>query len=173
MKLIEEIGGGILFLQMPVHSDDRGEFIKFMDRGLQAIRPYEQRQLNYVVNKQKFTSRGLHYQKGKYAESKIFRVLAGSIYLVALNVDNGSLFYKKTFTAKLKRADTAIWVPHGFATGYCTLEDNTLVLYSSDNDYHPEAEAGLRWDDPLIKIPDLDYQQLIISEKDRQWRDFN
>ncbi len=172
MKLIEDIGGGVLLLQMPIFKDERGSFIKLADKRLQEIRDYEQRQLNYVVNKKKFTCRGLHYQKGNFAESKIFRAITGSVQVVAFNVQAGSPFYKKTFTKKLDSADIALWVPRGFATGYCTLEDDTAVLYSSDNDYHPEVEAGLRWSDPAITVMDLPYDQLIISEKDGQWQNF-
>lgn len=172
MKLVEIIGGDILLLQMPVFSDERGSFIKLADNRLQEIRSYEQRQLNYVVNKEKFTCRGLHYQKESFAESKIFRAITGVIQVVAFNVQKGSPFYKRTFAAKIDGADMALWVPRGFATGYCTLEENTVVLYSSDNDYHPEAEGGLRWNDPAIAVADLPFEQLIISEKDRQWQDF-
>lgn len=172
MKLIEDIGGNILLLQMPVFNDERGSFIKMADQRLQEIRVYEQRQLNYVANKKKFTCRGLHFQKDGFAESKIFRALTGMMQVVAFNVQPGSPFYKKTFTAKLDRADIALWVPRGFATGYCTLKDDTTVLYSSDNDYYPEAEAGLRWNDPAIATVDLPFEQLVISEKDRQWQDF-
>lgn len=172
MKLIENIGGDILLLQMPVFSDERGFFIKLADKRLQQIRSYEQRQLNYVLNKEKFTCRGLHYQKESLAESKIFRAITGAIQVVAFNVQTGSPVYKKTYTKKLDRPDIALWVPRGFATGYCTLKEHTIVLYSSDNDYHPEAEGGLRWNDPAIAATDLPFEHLIISEKDRQWQDF-
>ena len=172
MKLIENIGGNILLLQMPVFSDERGSFIKLADKRLQDIRTYEQRQLNYVFNKKKFTCRGLHYQKQNFSESKIFRTLTGAIQVVAFNIQIDNSFFKRTFAAKLDRPDIALWIPRGFATGYCTLEDNTAVLYSSDNDYHPEAEAGLRWNDPAIGAVDLPFEHLIISEKDREWQDF-
>lgn len=172
MKLLKEIGGGILLLQMPVFLDERGSFIKLWDKRLLEIRSYEQKQLNYVVNKQRYTCRGLHFQKGNLAESKIFRVLSGSIQLIAFGVQKGSPFYRQTFTERLSKPDLALWVPREFATGYCTLEDHTTVLYSSDNDYHPEAEAGLRWNDPAIGYTGLPFGSLMISEKDGNWPDF-
>jgi dTDP-4-dehydrorhamnose 3,5-epimerase len=172
MKIVREIGAGVLLLEMPAFSDERGSFIKLADSRLSEIRPYEQRQLNYVVNKKKFTCRGLHYQSGEFAESKIFRVLQGSIQLVLLNVDGTSQFYTSTYSQLIDRPELAVWVPRGFATGYCTLGDSTTVLYSSDNDYRPEAEMGLRWNDPCIKKVSLPpYEALAISEKDRAWPD--
>ena len=172
MKMIAEIGAGVLLLEMPASSDERGSFIKLADFRLDKIRRFEQRQLNYVVNKHKFTCRGLHYQPGEFAESKIFRVLQGSIQLVLVNVDSMSHFYKLTYSQLIERPELAVWVPRGFATGYYTLEDSTTVLYSSDNDYHPEAEMGIRWNDPCLKNISLPpYQALAISEKDQAWPD--
>lgn len=172
MKVVEEFGG-LLLLQMPVFSDERGQFIKIADRRLSEISAYEQRQMNYVLNREKFTCRGLHYQKGDFAESKIFRALTGSILVVAFNVQPQSPQFKKTFSRAIDRPDLALWVPRGFATGYCTLVENTAVLYSSDNDYHPQSEAGLRWNDPSLSIRNLPDAELIISEKDTRWPDFN
>lgn len=172
MEIISELGGKILLLQMPVFGDERGQFIKLFDRRLTHIRPYHQKQLNFVQNKTQFTCRGLHYQYTPFCESKIFRVITGSIQVVAFSIDSQSSVYGQTFSAILNQPDKAIWVPRGFATGYCTLEANTAVLYSSDNDYHPEAEAGLRWDDPAIRLPDLPMESLIFSNKDLSWPDF-
>ena len=172
MKLVKETGGGILLLQMPVFSDERGSFIKLADLRLNEIHPFEQRQLNYVTNNKKFTCRGLHYQKGEFAESKIFRVLKGSAKIIAFNVDRKSSYHQHTFSESISQPDLALWIPRGFATGYCTLEDETIVLYSSDNDYHPETESGLRWNDPHLNIPDLHLHELFISEKDMRWPDF-
>jgi dTDP-4-dehydrorhamnose 3,5-epimerase len=165
--------GGLYLLQMPIFSDERGLFVKLADKRLTEIRAYDQRQLNYVLNKKKFTCRGLHYQKNDYAESKIFRALTGSILVVAFNVQPQSSQFKKTFSKIIDRPELALWVPRGFATGYCTLEENTTVLYSSDNDYHPEAEAGIRWNDPSLRIRNLPHADLVISEKDTVWMDFN
>ncbi len=172
MNHIKEIGGGILLIHLPVHHDVRGSFFKLMDNRVQQISSYTLCQLNYVTNKNKFTLRGLHYQKEPFAESKIFRVLTGVVQVVAFNIRHNSPFYKETFTYNLERPDEALLVPKGFATGYCTLENNTAVLYSSDMDYHPEFEAGLRWNDPAVKIANLSFEHLITSDKDRQWQDF-
>jgi len=172
MKILKEIGAGVLLLEMPAFRDERGSFIKLADSHLDEIRRYEQRQLNYVVNKKKFTCRGLHYQPGEFAESKIFRVLQGSIQLVLFNVDRSSNFHKLTYSQVIDRPELAVWVPRSFATGYCTLNDSPAVLYSSDNDYHPGAEAGLRWNDPCLKIEGLSADRLFISEKDMKWPDF-
>lgn len=172
MEIIRKIGGDILLLQMPEFSDDRGSFIKMFDKRLTDIRPYDQKQLNYVQNKNKFTCRGLHYQKGPFAESKIFRVLTGAIQVIAFNVDPENSVYTQTFSVMLQSPNMALWVPRGFATGYCTLEENTSVLYSSDNDYNPQAEAGLRWDDPQINLPDLPIGNMTFSNKDLSWPNF-
>jgi len=106
--MIAEIGAGVLLLEMPASSDERGSFIKLADFRLDEIRRFEQRQLNYVVNKHKFTCRGLHYQPGEFAESKIFRVLQGSIQLVLVNVDSTSHFYKLTYSQLIERPELAV-----------------------------------------------------------------
>jgi len=172
MRILKEIGAGVLLLETPVFSDDRGSFIKFADVRLNEIRPYEQRQLNYVVNNKRFTCRGLHYQRGEFSESKIFRILQGSVQLVLFNVDSTNPFYRSTYSLTIDHPKLAVWVPRGFATGYCTLADSTAVLYSSDNDYNPEAEAGIRWNDPLVRLDGLTADKLLISEKDMNWPDF-
>lgn len=172
MEIIESLDGEILLLQISVFTDERGAFFKLLDSTINTIRPYQQRQLNYVQTKQKFTCRGLHYQTGEFAESKIFRVLNGSIQVVVFNIDEKSVFFKHTFTRTLSHPAQALWIPKGYATGYCTLDDDTDVLYSSDTDYFPQSENGLRWNDPSLNFTGLPLESLNISAKDRAWKDF-
>lgn len=172
MKLISDLGGGILLLQMPVFRDNRGQFIKLDDQRLQLIRAYEQRQLNYVTSEKKFTFRGLHYQKDSFSESKIFHLISGSVLVIGFDVRRGSNTFKKTFSVRIDRTDIAVWTPRGIATGYCTLEENSSVLYSSDNDYNPGAECGIRWNDPLLLLEDFPTRSPFVSDKDMMWPDF-
>ena len=116
--------------------------------------------------------RGLHLQNPS-AQGKLVSVMRGSVIDVAVDVRIGSPTFGKHVAVELSDQNfRQLWVPRGFATGYYTLEDFTTVLYSSDNDYHPEAEMGIRWNDPCLKNISLPpYQALAISEKDQAWPD--
>ena len=132
------------------------------------LQHYTVRQINYVVSVEKHTLRGLHYQQGEAAESKIFRVVKGSAQIAFADVRPDSPTYKTATTLVLDSPKQAIAIPRGFATGYCTLTDNTTMLYSSDNDYDISTEAGLLWNDPKLKIDWL-VENPILSEKDKAW----
>lgn len=97
--------------------------------------------------------RGLHFQAPPAAQAKLIRVLKGAIFDVAVDIRRGSPSYGKWCVATLT-AESAeqIFVPRGFAHGFCTLEPDTEVTYKVDGPYAPEAEGGIAWNDPDLAI---------------------
>ena len=132
----------------------------------------EWKQSNISVNPKKFTLRGLHYQSEETAQAKLIKVINGRIldFVVDLRVPLRS--YNKCQFFEMKGGDELI-VPRGFAHGFITLEENTVVQYLVDNDYNPKTEGSLLWSSfPEIKNEILkldstfDISNIIISEKD-------
>lgn len=132
----------------------------------------EWKQSNISVNPKKFTLRGLHYQSGETAQAKLIKVINGRIldFVVDLRVPFRS--YNNCQFFNMKSGDELI-VPRGFAHGFITLEDNTVVQYLVDNDYNPKTEGSLLWSSfPEIKNETLrldstfDISNIIISQKD-------
>ena len=132
----------------------------------------EWKQSNISMNPKKFTLRGLHYQSGETAQAKLIKVINGRIldFVVDLRVPFRS--YDNCQFFEMKSGDELI-VPRGFAHGFITLEDNTVVQYLVDNDYNPKTEGSLLWSSfPEIKNEILkldgtfDISNIIISQKD-------
>ncbi|MGD9158484.1 MAG: dTDP-4-dehydrorhamnose 3,5-epimerase [Desulfobacteraceae bacterium] len=110
-------------------------------------------QCNISLNHKKGTLRGMHYQVQPYSEVKLVRCTSGSIYDVIIDVRPASPTFKQWIGAELSASNhQMLYVPEGFAHGYQTLEDNTEVFYQVSSFYHPEAEGGLRWNDPAFGI---------------------
>ncbi len=171
MELINTLLEGVQVVKSPAFYDQRGGFVKLFNQQAAMLEQYDIKQVNFVQNKKKGIIRGLHYQTGSFAESKFFRALKGRIQLAFIDLRTADCDHKKASTFILDSPDIGVLVPRGFATGYLTLEDDSDVLYYSDNIYAPSAEKGIRWDDPLFNIqwrtfkPDL-------SQKDSAWDDF-
>lgn len=129
-------------------------------------------QSNIAFNYKKGTLRGMHFQKSPHEEVKLIRCTAGSIFDVIIDLRPRSSTYMKWTGIELTAENRKMfYVPAGFAHGYQTLTDNSEVFYQVSQYYAPEAEDGVRWNDPVFQIewPD-DYR--IISEKDQKWPDF-
>ncbi|MCR5874115.1 dTDP-4-dehydrorhamnose 3,5-epimerase [Phenylobacterium sp. J426] len=123
---------------------------------------------NQALNAKKGTLRGLHFQKAPHAQGKLVRVLQGAIFDVAVDIRAGSPTYGKWAGATLTaEAGEQLWVPRGFAHGYCTLTDDTMLFYKVDGLYAPETEGGLAWNDPDLAIAwPLDGEP-VLSDKDK------
>ncbi|MFB6203657.1 MAG: dTDP-4-dehydrorhamnose 3,5-epimerase [Candidatus Nanohaloarchaea archaeon] len=113
--------------------------------------------------------RGLHYQKGEKAQGKLVRCTQGVIMDVIVDLRKDS----ETFGEHLKiilseHNKKMLWVPRGFAHGFYTLSDTAEVQYKVDNDYAPEKEAGIAWNDPELDI-DWPTEDPKLSDKDKEW----
>ena len=119
----------------------------------------------------KGTLRGLHYQLLPTAEVKVVRAVKGALWDVIVDLRAGSATYLKWFGAELNEENQLMmYVPRGFGHGFITLTDNVETLYSAF--YAPEAERGLRWNDPAVRI-EWPLQPEEMSNKDRKWPDLN
>ena len=117
----------------------------------------------------KYVLRGLHFQKGEWAQAKLVRVARGRVLDVAVDIREGSSTFGKHIAVELSEENhRQLFIPKGFAHGYIALEENTLFLYKCDEYYHPEAEGGIIWNDPTIAIDwGVAESEMIISDKDR------
>lgn len=142
-------------------------------RGYLAV-PYDQsinfsvRQINQGYSRKAFTLRGLHFQEGEHAQAKLVSCLHGSIFNVAVDLRKGETFghaYSAVLSFENRKQ---MLIPGGFAHGYLTLEDDTLMQWCVDNDFCGEAAKAVRYDSDFVwegeSWPEGAY---IISEKDR------
>lgn len=125
---------------------------------------------NQSLSAQAGTIRGLHYQKDPFPQGKLVRCLKGSIFDVAVDIRSNSPTFGKWVGATLT-ADGAeqLWIPEGFAHGFCTLESNTEVFYKVTNPYSAPHDAGLAFNDPDIGIEwPIDLSMAVLSDKDQR-----
>jgi dTDP-4-dehydrorhamnose 3,5-epimerase len=149
--------------------DDRGSFAEtwrksdFADLGLPDFV-----QDNHVESHWRGTLRGLHFQRPPHAQAKLVRPLRGSIFDVAVDLRAGSPTFGAWIGATLAADDgEMLFVPRGFAHGYCTLEDDTAVAYRCDACYRPESEGGLNPFDPAIGIAwPMPSYAAVVSDRD-------
>jgi dTDP-4-dehydrorhamnose 3,5-epimerase len=123
---------------------------------------------NQSLSRKAGTIRGLHFQRPPAAQAKLVRVLRGAIFDVAVDLRRGSSNYARWCSATLTGdGGEQLFVPPGFAHGFCTLEQDTEVSYKVDCFYSPECDDGLRWDDPDLAIAwPVRSADAAISDKD-------
>ncbi len=160
---------GLIMVRRKIFKDERGYFTETYKEGdftpAGINRAFKQENLSFS---RKGVIRGLHYQLNPYAQGKLVSVISGKIMDVALDLRRDSKGFGKYFSIVLSEDNaTSLWIPEGFAHGFCALEDS-FVLYRTTSEYNPERERGIRYDDPQIGIewPDL---ERIVSKKDRSY----
>ena len=113
--------------------------------------------------------RGLHYQKNPKAQAKLVRALSGEIYDVAVDLRKGSSTYGKWTTVILSAENKKmLFVPVGFAHGLCVTSADAEMLYMTTEEYAPDLEAGVLWDDPDLAI-EWPVANPVLSARDRAW----
>lgn len=166
---------GGLFNRKQVFPDSRGVFapLSLKVGGLEWI------QSNVSFNPKKFTLRGLHFQVGEFAQTKLIKVINGEILDFIVDIREDSENYMMLYQYHMESGDELL-VPKGFAHGFITLRDNTIVQYLVDNDYSPKSEGSIVWTNfPQIKIKiehlvgKFDENEITISEKDLITKNFN
>ena len=116
----------------------------------------------------KHVLRGLHYQTKPKEQAKLVSVISGEIFDVAVDIRKNSKTFGKWVSQILSEKNhNLLYIPDGFAHGFCTLSDTAHVLYKVTNEYSPEYEQGLLWNDPTLSIS-WPTQNPIVSEKDRK-----
>lgn len=168
MKLIPAKLDGVYLLEPVVHRDARGFFMEsFRADTLKRLGlPNGFIQDNHSLSVPRGTLRGMHYQTPPKAQTKLIRVLAGAIHDVVVDLRENSRTFGQ-WESFLLTADNQLqlYVPKGFAHGFCTLEDNTQVLYKVDALYSPEHDRGIAYDDPDLDIP-WPTETPVLSDKD-------
>jgi dTDP-4-dehydrorhamnose 3,5-epimerase len=161
----------VLLVRARRHSDDRGDFMETYER--EAFRQggilTEFMQDNQSMSKRRGTIRGLHFQSGPVAQAKLVRVMQGAIFDVAVDLRQGSPTFGHWCGAELSSDNgCALFVPRGFAHGFCTLADDTIVAYKVDAPYSKAHEGGIAWNDATIGIDwPVDDGAALLSERDR------
>jgi dTDP-4-dehydrorhamnose 3,5-epimerase len=159
---------GVYVLIPKVFGDHRGFFMESWSRRTmeEAGLFYDFVQDNHSLSTVKGTLRGLHFQKGDKAQAKLVRCVRGAVLDVAVDLRHDSPTYKQWIGVELSEENKKqLLIPRGFGHGFATLTDHVDFLYKADNYYAPEADGGIRWNDPDIGV-DWGISEPILSEKD-------
>lgn len=175
MTFIETGIPGLFVVEPKMFADDRGYFFESYNEGVFAAAGIACR---FVQDNQSLSRygvvRGLHCQRDGFAQAKLVRVLRGAILDVVVDIRAGSPAFGKHFSVELTGENNRqLFVPRGFLHGFSVLSETAVVHYKCDNAYNREAEAGVRYDDPVLaidwRIPAAD---ICVSDKDRLLRGF-
>ena len=161
-------------IDLEVRKDERGYFARtmctaeFASNGLPTCFV----QANHSHNTQRGTLRGMHYQRAPYGEAKLVRCVRGAIFdvIIDLRLESPTYMRSEGFVLSADNGRT-LYVPEGFAHGYQTLVNDTDVIYQVSCAYTPEAEAGVRYNDPSFRIA-WPERVTAISSKDAGWPNF-
>jgi dTDP-4-dehydrorhamnose 3,5-epimerase len=170
MKIIETPIPGLLIIEPRVFADERGYFFEsynasnFEKYGLQTnfVQDNESKSQRGVI-------RGLHYQLEPHSQTKLIRVIRGTVYDVALDLRKGSPTFGQWYGLEVSAANKKqFYIPKGFAHGFSVLSEYAIFSYKCDHFYTPASERGIRYDDPAFGIDwKLSEAEAIVSEKDR------
>lgn len=167
---------GCFILEPTVHKDERGYFFESYNHKdfCRAIGL----EVNFVQDNISFSKkgvlRGLHFQKGDYAQAKLVSVLQGKIQDVVVDIRKDSPTFGQHFSIELSSDNKRqLFVPRGFAHGFLTLSDSATVVYKCDNYYNKEKEAGIKYDDLTLRINwQMNYKFILLSPKDAKLSKF-
>ena len=170
MKVTKTKLDGVVIIEPDVFGDHRGFFMeswsqkKMEEAGLF----YNFVQDNHSMSSVKGTLRGIHFQKGDKAQAKLVRCVKGAVLDVAVDLRHDSSTYKQWVAVELSAENfKQLLIPRGFGHGFVTLTDEVEFLYKADNYYAPEADGGIRWNDPDIGV-EWGVENPILSEKDKK-----
>ncbi|MCP3794836.1 dTDP-4-dehydrorhamnose 3,5-epimerase [Paenibacillus sp. CH40] len=135
---------------------------------------FEMTQSNVTFNENAGTLRGMHFQLPPYCEDKIVTCFNGAIYDVIIDLNRESSTFGKWYGLTLSDKNClSLYIPKGFAHGYQTMTDNTIIHYLMSENHTPSHESGVRWNDQVFGINWPESERLIISKKDESWGDFD
>jgi dTDP-4-dehydrorhamnose 3,5-epimerase len=173
MRVINTDIEGVVIIEPEVFGDSRGYFMEsFSERDfhkhvapVKFVQDNESRSCYGVV-------RGLHYQREPYAQSKLVRCVVGRVLDVAVDIREESPTYGKHVAVELSAENhRQLFIPKGFAHGFAVLSQEAIFAYKCDEFYHPEAEAGIAWNDSTIGIDwRLPKENIILSDKDKGYK---
>ncbi|WP_299434158.1 dTDP-4-dehydrorhamnose 3,5-epimerase [uncultured Aquimarina sp.] len=165
---------GCFVLKPRIFKDERGSFFESFNAN--TFKEITGLQTDFVQDNQSISSkgilRGLHFQKGEYAQAKLVRVTKGSVLDVAVDLRQDSPTLGKHFAIELNDQNNyQLFVPRGFAHGFVVLSDEAIFNYKCDNYYNKEAESGIIYNDPELSIDwKIKTSEIKVSEKDSELR---
>lgn len=162
---------GVWVIEPKVFSDSRGYFMEAFKQN-----EFEEHigKVNFIQDNESKSShgvlRGLHYQKGKFSQAKLVRVIKGEVIDVAVDIRKSSPTFGKHVAVLLSEENKKqLFIPRGFAHGFLVKSEEAIFTYKVDNVYAPQADAGIMFNDPTIGIKwDIPAEQMILSEKDKK-----
>lgn len=167
---------GLILLEPRVFRDARGFFFESFNTNefSRANLPHHFVQDN-VSRSAVGTVRGLHFQRPPHAQGKLVRVLDGEVFDVAVDLRKESPTFGQWHTEILSADNArALYIPPGFAHGFCVTSPSALFVYKVTTPYAPSAEGGLRWDDPALAIPwPIPAESACLSARDKTWPAFS
>lgn len=169
MKITKTKLDGVVIIEPDVFGDNRGFFMESWNKKKmeEAGLFYDFVQDNHSKSTVKGTLRGIHFQKGDKAQAKLVRCVKGAVLDVAVDLRPDSPTFKQWVGVELSAENKKqLLIPRGFGHGFLTLTDDVEFLYKADNYYAPEADAGIRWNDPDIGV-EWGVENPILSEKDK------
>ena len=171
MKFTRTKISDVVIIEPKVHGDDRGYFVEtFRADKLEEFLGYK---INFCQDNESKSSkgvlRGLHYQLAPHAQTKLVRVIQGSVLDVAVDIRRGSPTFGKYVAVELSAKNKKqLLVPRGFAHAFVVLEEDTIFAYKVDNYYSPECDRGVLFSDEALGIDwILNSEELNLSAKDR------
>ena len=172
MQVEQTVLSGVLVITPKKFGDDRGFFSEVFNAHAfgEAVGDWTFVQDNQSLSATPGTIRGLHFQTEPHAQGKLVRVVRGALLDVAVDIRRSSPTFGRHVTVELSAANwKQLWIPPGFAHGFCTIEPNTEVLYKTTGFYAPSHDFGLAFDDPALGIQwPVDPAQALLSDKDRR-----
>lgn len=176
MKLLKTAIEEVVILEPELFGDSRGYFTETYSQQLfdTLVRPIRFVQDNESKSRYGVV-RGLHFQKGQYAQSKLVRVISGRVLDVAVDIRRGAPTFGQHVAVELSGENhRMLFIPRGFAHGFAVLSEEAVFQYKCDNYYAPQAEGGVAWNDPTLQIDwQIDLQDIVLSEKDRNYPSLN
>lgn len=169
MNIINTPMQGLVIIEPKIWGDSRGYFYesyqqkRYKELGIES---------DFIQDNEAFSTygvvRGLHFQKGEFAQAKLVRVLQGEVYDVAVDMRENSATYGQWYGIHLSAENKKqFFIPRGFAHGYSVLSETAIFAYKCDNDYNPESEGGVNLHDTKLNIDwKVPVDKQLISDKD-------
>ena len=167
---------GCFILEPAVFDDGRGSFFESFNQKV-----FEEKtgiKINFVQDNQSISQRGvlrgLHFQKGEFAQAKLVRVIKGKILDIVVDLRKDSETFGEHFSIELSEENNRqLFIPRDFAHGFSVLENDTIFVYKCDNFYNKESESGIIYNDETLNIDwKLSEDKILLSEKDNRLKTF-
>ena len=171
MEFIPATIDGLFTIRVKKLEDERGFFTRTYCKREFVKMGFKQEfvQFNHSFNKYKGTIRGMHFQNAPYSETKLIRCIQGAVYDVAVDCRKGSPTFLQYFGIELTAENMiSILIPEGFAHGFQTLKDDSVLIYHHTQYYTPGADSGLCFNDPTLAI-NWQLPAVMVSDKDKSY----